>query len=95
MILGKYKLDSADRKRYVVNYADWLNEGETVVSSVVTGSVEADNFFVDGYLVDPNGVEIIFYVSGGVSGRNYDVTFTTTTTLAQIKQDYVTFVVTD
>lgn len=95
MKLGKYRLDSADRKRYVVNYADWLNEGETIVSSDFTGSVPADNFFVDGWFVDPNGVEVIFFVSGGVNGTSYDVTFTTTTTLAQIKQDYVTFVVTD
>lgn len=95
MKLGNYRLDKDDRKRYVVNYADWLNEGEKVMSSVLGGSVPADNFFVDGYMLDPNGLEIIFYVSGGLGGKSYDVTFTTTTTLAQIKQDYVTFVVTD
>ena len=95
MRLGKFKLDSADRKRYVINYQDWLNQNETVIDADFTGSVPGDNFYVDGWLIDPNGYEVIFFVSGGMNNVPYDVTVTITTTLAQIKQDFVTFVVTD
>ena len=95
MRLNKFRKVPADRKRYVVDYADWLNESEKVTSVVITGSVPADDFYVDAYTVDTGGLQVIFYVSGGVSGFSYDVTVTATTSLAQEKQDYVTIVVTD
>lgn len=95
MMLAKFRQDTADRKRYVINYADWLNTGEKVLSTDVTGSVPEDNFYVDGYTVSGDGLEVYFFVSGGSDRESYDVTLTTTTTLGQIKQDYVTFVVTD
>lgn len=95
MRIGKFRKGPEDRKRYVVDYADWLNEDELVTDIVATGNVPADNFFVDGYIVDVGGKEVIFYVSGGASGVSYDVTLTIDTSLQQVKEDYVTFVVTE
>jgi hypothetical protein len=94
MRLNKFRKDPADRKRYVVDYADWLNEDETLQTTNVSGSVPADGFFVDAYTVDATGKQVIFYVSGGLSGKNYNVNVLVTTSLTQTKKDYVTFVVT-
>ncbi len=94
MRVGKFRKAPADRKRYVVDYADWLNDNELVETVAATGNVEDDAFYVDGYVVDPNGKEVIFFVSGGVTGAQYDVTINVTTSLQQIKEDFVTFVVT-
>lgn len=94
MRVGKFRKAPADRKRYVVNYADWLNEGELITAILMTGSVPGDSFYVDGYLIDTGAKQIIFYVSGGIAGTEYNVTSTVTTSLQQIKEDYVTFVVT-
>lgn len=95
MRLNKFRKVPADRKRYVVDYADWLNANENVNSVTFEGNVPADDFYVDAYTVDSGGKQVIFYVSGGVSGSTYNVTVTATTSLAQEKQDYITFVVTD
>lgn len=92
--IGKFRKAEADRKRYVVDYEDWMNEDELVTTVAASGDVPADNFYVDGYIVDTDGKEVIFYVSGGVEGSSYDVTITINTTLQQIKEDFVTFVVT-
>jgi hypothetical protein len=94
MRLGKFRKAPADRKRYVVDYTDWLNDNETITDVAASGNVEEDEFYVDGYVVDPNGREVVFFVSGGKCGGEYDVTITVDTTLTQTKEDYVTFVVT-
>lgn len=94
MRLNKFRQAPADRKRYVVNYADWLNAGENINGITMSGSVPADSFVIDGYVIDAGYQQVIFYVSGGVSGTSYDVSITVTTSLAQTKQDWITFVVT-
>lgn len=94
MRIGKFRKAPADRKRYIVDYTDWLNEGETITLVTATGNVAGDNFYVDGYIVNAGGKEVTFYVSGGVSEKSYDVTIKITTSLQQIKEDFVTFVVT-
>lgn len=92
--LQKFRKAPADRKRYVVDYTDWLNENETVTVVTMSGNVAGDNFYIDGYVVDTGGKQIVFYVSGGLSGVEYNVYMTVTTSMQQIKEDYVTFVVT-
>lgn len=93
-VIGKFRKAAADRKRYIVDYADWLSDGEIIDNVVMSGNVNPDNFYVDGYIVDTKGKEVIFYVSGGVSGTSYNASITITTSLQQIKVDNVTFVVT-
>lgn len=95
MRVGKFRKDPADRKRYVVDYIDWMDETELLSSVQMTGNVPADNFYVDGFVLSEDQKEVIFYVSGGVNGKNYDVYITIETSLQQIKEDFVTFVVTD
>ena len=95
MRAGKFRKSDADRKRYVVDYTDWLNVGETITSVDATGSVPVDAFYVDGYVVDTGAKAVVFYVSGGIPGSSYDVRIVVTTSLQQIKEDFITFVVTE
>jgi hypothetical protein len=92
-MIAKFKKVPADRKRYVVDYADWVNENERISGVTFEGNVPADNFYVDAYTIDGTGLQVIFYISGGLSGYSYDVTVTSTTSLAQVKQDTIRFVV--
>ncbi len=92
--IGKFRKAAADRKRYVVDYEDWMNEGEIIYIVAASGDVPEDNFYVDGYVVDTGGKQVVFYVSGGAAGSTYDVTITIETSLQQTKEDFVTFVVT-
>lgn len=94
MRIGKFRKSPGDRKRYEVNYEDWLNEGEIITDVTMQGNVPADGFYVDGYVVDTDGKEVIFYVSGGASGFEYTVRVTVETSMQQIKEDTITFMVT-
>lgn len=91
MRIGKFRKSPGDRKRYEVNYDDWLNSGETLVAVTLTGNNIADGFFVDGHVIDSEGKEVIFYVSGGVACQVYEVRITVRTSLDQIKEDTIEF----
>lgn len=95
--IGKFRKGPDDRKRYVIDYADWLSENETISTVTMEGNIPADNFFIDGYVVNVSGgsKEVIFFVSGGLPGKEYNATVTINTSLTQTKEDFVTFVVTD
>lgn len=92
MRIGKFRKAPADRKRYVVNYLDWLNETENLLSVTMQGNVPEDAFYVDGYVIN-NNKEVIFYVSGGLSGVSYEVSIKVTTSMQQTKEDTITFAV--
>lgn len=95
MRLAKFPKSPGDRKRYSIDYSQWLDAGE-VLSNVVTSTDDPDGVYVDGILIDPTGQDtVIMYVSGGSRGRSYDVSITVTTTGDQVREDYVTFVVMD
>lgn len=94
MRIGKFRKSDGDRKRYVIDYADWLDAAEIIEGVVMVGDVPLDNFYADGYIVNAGGKEVIFYVSGGLPGVEYDVQVTITTSMQQVKEDWVTFVVT-
>jgi hypothetical protein len=92
--LGRFAKDAQDRKRYVVDYNDWLDLEELITLVTVTGDNPVDGFFVDGYVVDPGGKQIIYYVSGGDPDTDYDATITVTTDMGQVKEDWITHAVT-
>lgn len=93
MRIGRFRKSPGDRKRYEVNYADWLNEGETITNVTLQGNTPEDDFYIEGFLIQSNGVEVVFYISGGVVTNTYTVTVAVTTSLNQIKEDTIEFVV--
>jgi hypothetical protein len=56
------------------------------------GNVVDDAFYIDGYVINDDK-EVIFYASGGVSGRTYDVMIRINTSMDQVKADTITFVI--
>ena len=93
--IARFKKDEADRIRYTVDYDEWLDDSEEITSAVVTGNVPADNFVVDDeVLIDAAKKVVLFYASGGVADGEYDATILINTSEDQIKEDWVTIVVT-
>lgn len=83
MAIAKYVKASSDRKRYQIDYSDWLDTGETVVSVVFTieDNADAPALVVDDNMVLPTGLGVQYYVSGGVDGRTYRILADLTTSI--------------
>lgn len=96
MALARFLQTSAERKRYVVDYSDWLDSGETITTFSVTISPSTTPAFaVDSTAVAGSGTQIVFFASGGIDGGSYDVELLATTTLTERKQDCIQFTVRD
>lgn len=92
MAIAKYVKAASDRKRYQIDYTDWLDTGETVLSVAFTveNNTALPVLVVDAILVLPSGLGVQYYMSGGVNGRTYRVLANlTTTTGPQQKLDEV------
>lgn len=92
MGIAKYVKASSDRKRYNIDYTDWLDTGEMVsaVAFTIENNVDAPIAVVDDVQVWPSGLGVQYYVSGGVNGRTYRILADlTTTTGPQEKLDEV------
>lgn len=95
MPLKKYVKAASERKRYSINYSDWLDVGELltdVVFTIPTNNVSTP-LVVDDVGVTPDGLGVQYYVSGGADGEQYEVVATATTSGAQIKVDDLLFTV--
>jgi hypothetical protein len=94
MQLGKYSKVPADRKRYSIDYSDWLDQSE-LVSSVTFGVTpsEAGMLVIDGTSIDTTKTISVFYASAGNVGSVYTVAVTMTTSGGQIREDTVQYTV--
>ncbi len=90
MKLGRFIKSSGERKRYTLDYGDWLDTGETVLSTVFSVS-PASALEVDASSISSDGTEVAFFVSGGTSGIVYTVGVAITTSSGQVKEDQVYF----
>lgn len=92
--LGKYFLSPTERKRYSIDYSDWLDQAELVADPVtfeVTPST-GNPVVVDGYSLNPNGTSIVFYATGGDPGA-FKVSVNMATTGGQVRVDTVQYTV--
>jgi hypothetical protein len=86
--IGKYVQTSDERKRYSIDYSEWLDSGETVSTAVFDIlPVTVPALVVDAIGVFPDGLSIQYYVSGGLTGITYDAFVKITTNMSQIKED--------
>lgn len=92
-VLAKYVKTPGERKRYQIDYTNWLDTGESVTGvTFAIDKVTTPPLVIDGVQVLPSGVGVQYYASGGVDGTNYVVTATLTTTIGpQIKNDEIFF----
>jgi hypothetical protein len=91
-VLKKFSKAPVDRKRYSIDYADWLDAGE-IVNSVTFGVTPAEPsaIVVDGIAINPGAKSIMFYTSGGADATVYKVFVTMTTSGGQVKEDTVQY----
>jgi hypothetical protein len=94
MQLGKFFKAPADRKRYSIDYSDWLDQSE-LVQSVTFGVTpsEMGMLAIDGNSIQPGNTSIVFYASLGNDGSAYKVAVTMTTSGGQVREDTVQYTV--
>ena len=94
MPLTRYVKAEGERKRYRIDYSEWLDTGETLSDVVFTIPVNTTPpLVVDDIAITPDGLGVQYYVSGGADGEQYEVLATATTSGAQIKVDDLLFTV--
>lgn len=97
MAIAKYVKSTGERKRYQIDYTDWLDAGELLASAIFTVRVNTliIPLVVDNVAVLPTGLGVQYYVSGGETGEKYEVVpkVTTNSSPPQIDEDEVLFVI--
>jgi hypothetical protein len=94
MNLGKYFKSPDERKRYSIDYTDWLDTGEVLadVTFEVT-PVDANPVVIDDIAIETGDKSVVFYASAGLEGRSYKAIATMTTSGGQVKEDTVQYTV--
>ena len=96
MSLGRYIKTPAERKRYAINYSDWLETGETVSSySFSVTPTTSPVCEVDASSLTDSDTTIVFFLNGGIDGQRYVVNVQMTTSGGQVKEDTIQFDVRD
>lgn len=87
--IGKAVQAQNERKRYQIDYTDWLDVGESVQGVVFTIPVNTASrpLVVDGVAVLPTTLGVQFYISGGLDNSTYEIIATLTTTQTQVRVD--------
>lgn len=94
MILGKFFKTPDERKRYSIDYTDWLDGGEMLlgVTFEVT-PVDENPVVIDGIAIQIDSKSVVFYAQAGVDGQNYKAIATATTDGGQVKEDTVQYTI--
>jgi hypothetical protein len=91
-ILGRFTQQPNEDIRRLVNAVNWLVEGETILT--VTAAIDETTtppLVIDRIVIGPDGDKFAYYTSGGLDGTEYTVTFTTTTSAGQTREDELLF----
>lgn len=92
MRLAKFVKEPGERKRYTLDYAEWLEDSE-LISNVEFTITPSGALTVDSYSLGSPATNVVFFASGGVDGVTYSVEARITTSVGQIREDQVTFAV--
>lgn len=93
MKLARFVKSPAERKRYSIDYSDWLDTGELVSSIVftVTPSTGTLPLVIDSYLIGTPATSVGFFANYGDDNVSYTVDVVMTTSGGQIKEDQILF----
>jgi len=89
MKLGHYIQTPAEKKRYTVSYSEWLDTGETIYTYTITSSNSAMQ--IAGSSRSDGNTTLVFFISGGVAGKQYTLDVQINTTGGQTKEDTILF----
>lgn len=89
MRLGKFKQAPLEKRRYFVDYSEWLDEGETLVTPLTFSilNVTTPPLTVTDSSISTDSLGVVFFVSGGLDGQQYQVDLIVNTSAGQIKED--------
>jgi len=89
MILASKQHTANDVRRWRVDYSQWLENPDTLVSAVVTSSSATATVDDSSVL----GKEVIFFISGGVQGERVNVSIVATDTSQNVRNDTIAFTI--
>ena len=87
MILGTINSAASNRIQYSIDYSDWLQRGETLVSVVY--SIDVGPATIDTTSLNPSKTESRFFLNGGNAGSTYNVFAFATTNFGQQRTDQI------
>ena len=93
MLLDHKPHTVGDRKKYIVDYSQWLNAGDRLVPFVFSATTTSLTASIDTVTV-PTNTTLQFFVNGGVLNEIFTVSIQITTLLGEVKNDTVEFFVT-
>jgi hypothetical protein len=92
-----FRQGPSEVRRYLLDYTLELQTGEEVTGITVTiTSPSGENpplLVVNNITVASGGLQAFFYASAGTSGQTYEAKFLATTTLDQVFEDVVKFII--
>lgn len=101
-LLDRFNKQPAEIKKYQIEYAEWLAEGQTitnvdtdviVINDAATDVGEPTMTITNGNII--GGTVYGYTVNSGTSGKRYKVTFQATTSDAQLVESEIEFKVND
>lgn len=97
MLLGRFNQTEVERKRYTIEYEDWLDAAEflSTVTFVIEDNTVSPVLVVNDITIDIGLTLVAFFVSGGVLNTDYNVYARIVTTNAQTKEDRIVFAIRD
>jgi hypothetical protein len=90
MILGNRQHTAGNAIRYIVDYTNWVTDGEGLASSIVTSS--SPDVVVSNVIVRPDH-HISFILTGGVVKEVFTVALQTTSTISEVHNSTINFTV--
>lgn len=89
MSVAAYTKTPTEKKRYEIDYTDWLDDDETLsgVPSFTINDGNPGSLVISLPVIDATGKLLWFFISGGDDGETYQLVVEVTTSAGQIKDD--------
>jgi len=81
--LAHFRKQPRERLEYTIDYNPWLQDGETISTAVAEVQPSTDDMLQVTNIYAGTDGTIKFYVEGGLTGIQYQVTILATTSIAQ------------
>lgn len=96
MKLARFTKAPGERKRYTIDYSDWLDTGETISTvTFLPSPIQTGGLEVDAYSIATPATSVVFFANFGIDGTTYTLNVTITTSGGQTKEDQILFSVRD
>lgn len=86
-LIGSPTKTPTEIKRYKIDYSDWLDTGETVISKTFTASGDGNLITVPTSSIAGDGQSVTFFIAGGDDGNTYELLVQVVTSGGQTKED--------